>query len=70
MRTMTSRQIHDAIEAALKDVSQGLASGELDRRGRYYTDSELKERLAEFVRRRVQCFTDSRKSPHRSAKSA
>jgi len=70
MRALTSRQIHDAIESALKEVSQGLASGALDRRGRYYTDSELKERFVDLRQRRGRSLTRSLKSNHRTVKSA
>ncbi len=45
MRPITSRQIHNAIEAALREVPHALASGELDRSGRYYSDAELKKRF-------------------------
>lgn len=45
MRPMTSRQIHNAIEMALREVPHALASGELDRSGRYYSDTELKKRV-------------------------
>jgi hypothetical protein len=38
---MTSRQLLDAVEQALAEVSRRLASGELDQSGRYYTDEEL-----------------------------
>jgi hypothetical protein len=38
---MTSRQKLDAVDQALAEVSQRLASGELDGSGRYYTDEEL-----------------------------
>jgi hypothetical protein len=46
MRSMTSRELHQAIRKALAEVPRRLASGELDRSGRYYSDSELKERFA------------------------
>jgi len=48
MRSMTSREIHYAIQSALGEVSRALASGKLDRSGRYYSDSELKERFVKF----------------------
>lgn len=38
---MTSRQMLDAVDQALEEVSRRLASGELDGSGRYYTDEEL-----------------------------
>ena len=38
---MTSRQLLDSLDQALEEVSRGLASGELDGSGRYYTDGEL-----------------------------
>ena len=38
---MTSRQMLDAVDKALAEVSRRLASGELDGSGRYYTDEEL-----------------------------
>jgi hypothetical protein len=40
---MTSRQMLDAIDAALGEVSRRLASGELDHSGRFFTDAELAE---------------------------
>jgi hypothetical protein len=44
-RAMTSRQIHAAIRNALDEVTHGLASGELDRTGRFYSDAEWKKLL-------------------------
>jgi hypothetical protein len=38
---MTSRQMLDAVDQALEEVSRRLATGELDGSGRYYTDEEL-----------------------------
>jgi hypothetical protein len=38
---MTSRQMLDAVDQALEEVSRRLASGELDGSGRYYSDEEL-----------------------------
>jgi hypothetical protein len=38
---MTSRQLLDAVDQALEEVSRRLESGELDGSGRYYTDAEL-----------------------------
>jgi len=52
MQSMTSREIHNAIVDALGEVSRALASGQLDRSGRYYSDSDLRERFAELSLRR------------------
>ena len=41
MKNLTSRELHEAIDQALAEVSRRLASGELDGSGRYYTDAEL-----------------------------
>jgi hypothetical protein len=41
MRNFTSLELHDKIGQALAEVSRRLASGELDRSGRYYSDDEL-----------------------------
>jgi hypothetical protein len=41
IREMTSRQMLNAVDQALAEVSRRLASGELDGSGRYYTDAEL-----------------------------
>jgi hypothetical protein len=38
---MTSRQMLDAVDQALAEVSRRLASGELDQSGRYYSDEDL-----------------------------
>ena len=38
---MTSRQMLNAVDQALAEVSRRLESGELDGSGRYYTDEEL-----------------------------
>jgi hypothetical protein len=38
---MTSRQMLDAVDQALAEVSRRLESGEIDGSGRYYTDEEL-----------------------------
>ena len=38
---MTSRQMLNAVDKALAEVSRRLASGDLDGSGRYYTDEEL-----------------------------
>ncbi len=70
MRLMTSREIHSAIQTALGEVSRGLASGELDRSGRYYSDSELGKRFAYLSRRRNRPISRDRKPSHSSAKSA
>lgn len=70
MRSMTSRQIHQAIRAALGEVSLALASGEMDRSGRYYSDSELKERFANPGARPKKPPAQKRKSTHEAAESA
>lgn len=41
MKKLNSRELHEAIDRALAEVSRRLASGELDQSGRYYTDEEL-----------------------------
>lgn len=41
MGTMTVQAIFEAIDSGLAEVSRRLASGELDRSGRYYSDEEL-----------------------------
>ena len=38
---MTSRQMLEAVDKALAEVSRRLESGELDGSGRYFTDEEL-----------------------------
>lgn len=38
---MRSREILDAVDQALAEVSRRLESGELDGSGRYFTDEEL-----------------------------
>jgi hypothetical protein len=38
---MTSRQMLDAVDKALAEVSRRLESGELDGSGRFWTDEEL-----------------------------
>jgi hypothetical protein len=38
---MTSRQMLDAVDQALSEVSRRLESGELDGSGRFWTDEEL-----------------------------
>ena len=43
---MTSRQMLDAVDQALAEVSRRLESGELDGSGRYYTDEQLAEGAA------------------------
>ena len=40
MKNLNSREIHEAIDQALAEVSRRLASGELDQSGRYDTDAE------------------------------
>jgi hypothetical protein len=46
MKRMTSAEIHQAIRAAMAEVSRRLAAGELDRSGRFYSDSEWQDKLA------------------------
>jgi hypothetical protein len=41
VKNLTSRELHDAVDQALAEVSRRLATGELDQSGRYYTDEEL-----------------------------
>jgi hypothetical protein len=41
MKEMNSRELHEAIDQALAEVSRRLSTGELDQSGRYYTDAEL-----------------------------
>lgn len=38
---MTSRQLLDSVHRVLEEVDRRLASGKLDRSGRFYTDEEL-----------------------------
>jgi hypothetical protein len=45
LKNLNSRELHEAIDQALAEVSQRLASGELDHSGRYFTDEELKAGL-------------------------
>lgn len=70
MRAMTSRQIHDAIDAALHEVAHALASGEIDHSGRFYSPAKLNEQLEtrkiSNVRRRLR----DHKSPGFTTKSA
>jgi hypothetical protein len=70
MRSMTSRQIHQAIRAALGEVSRALASGEMDRSGRYYSDSELRERFANLGDQPKMGPAQKRKSTLGTAESA
>jgi hypothetical protein len=70
MRSMTSREIHSAIHAALGEVSRSLASGELDGSGRYYSDSELSKLFAVSDRRSNQHLIRDSGSPHKSAETA
>lgn len=65
MRAMTSREIRRAIQMALDEVSRGLASGDMDRSGRYYSENELKERFGNFDVR-----GKDRRLRHATAKSA
>jgi hypothetical protein len=48
---MTSRQLLDAVDKALAEVSRRLDSGELDGSGRYYTDEELAAGAATGLKR-------------------
>jgi hypothetical protein len=48
---MTSRQMLDAVDRAVAEVSRRLASGELDGSVRYYTDEELAAGAATGVKR-------------------
>jgi hypothetical protein len=57
---MTSRQMLNAVDQALAEVSRRLASGELDGSGRYYTDEELAAGAA----------TGSKRAPTKPAKAA
>jgi hypothetical protein len=57
---MTSRQMLDAVDQALEEVSRRLESGELDQSGRYYTDEELTAGAA----------TGSRRVPAKTAKAS
>jgi hypothetical protein len=41
VKEMSSDEWHDAVRRGLREVSQRLASGELDGSGRFYTDEEL-----------------------------
>lgn len=52
MQGMSSREIHKAIRVAFGEVSRALASGELDRSGRYYSDSELREKFGKVLLKR------------------
>lgn len=72
MRSMNSREIHHAIRTALSEVPKALASGELDGSGRYYSDSELRERFSDLrARRKRQIKRDHKsKPPRQEAKSA
>ena len=70
MKSMTSRQIHASIRAALDEVVRSLAAGEMDRSGRYYTDAELRERFMPVVSNRKRFRTLRRASlSNRSQKS-
>jgi len=48
---MTSQELHDAIEKALSEIPARLASGDLNRAGRFYTDEELAAGAATGVER-------------------
>lgn len=41
MKRLSSDELHEAIHRALEEVDRRLATGELDRSGRFYTDEEL-----------------------------
>jgi hypothetical protein len=41
MKSLSSDQLHEAIDQALAEVSWRLESGELDGSGRFWTDEEL-----------------------------
>lgn len=43
---LSSRQMLNAIDEALAEVSRRLASGELDHSGRYYSDAELRQQVS------------------------
>lgn len=70
MRAMTSREIHRAIRAALGEVSRALASGEMDRSGRYYSDSELRERFGKVFLRGNRRLKKDRRLPRPATKSS
>ena len=46
MKNMDSNEFHDTVRKGLEEVSRRLASGELDRSGRFYTDEELAQSAA------------------------
>ena len=46
MSDLTSEEILDAFDSALKEVHRRYAAGELDMAGRFYTDEELDEGAA------------------------
>jgi hypothetical protein len=48
---MTSRQMLEAVDLSLAEVTRRLESGELDGSGRYYTDEELAAGAATGVAR-------------------
>jgi hypothetical protein len=41
MKTLTSKEMLDAMDAALAEVDRKLAAGELDQSGRFWSDEEL-----------------------------
>jgi hypothetical protein len=41
MKTLTSKEMLDAMDAALAEVDRKLAAGELDESGRFWSDEEL-----------------------------
>jgi hypothetical protein len=64
---MTSRQMLDAVDQALAEVSRRLESGELDGSGRYYTDEELKEGSAIDAKNRCESFQEKPTVPKRAS---
>ncbi len=49
MKRMASAEVHWAIRDAMAEVSRRLAAGELDRSGRFYSDSEWRDKLASLA---------------------
>jgi hypothetical protein len=69
MRSMKSREIHASIRAALDEVVRSLAAGEMDRSGRYYTDTELKDRFTPLTSQRSRPPAVRRTSSSRRPKT-
>ena len=46
MKNLTSEEIHEAIDRAMRKVAAEYEAGTLDMSGRYYTDEELAEMRA------------------------